>query len=336
MISRSTSMYSKNNNAPFLLRPAGQDYLWGGNRLNEDFSKNMNMTPLAETWECSVHPDGESTVASGIYDGQRLSAVLLQHPEYMGTHPGSTLPILIKLIDAKKDLSVQVHPADDYALLFEGQLGKTEMWYVIEATKDAKLVYGFSRDVSKIEIERAVKEHRIEKYLQFVPIKKDDVFYVPSGTVHAICAGALVAEVQQNSNVTYRLFDYDRTDRTGEKRELHVNKALDVTNFSASPEPRQPLRVKKFGRGYALELLCRCKYFQVERMLLNTARVKKMAELQTGANSFMVLFCTDGCGTICWENGGILNFFRGDCIFIPANSVELKLHGQAQLLRVGC
>lgn len=336
MISKNTNLKINTINTPFLLKPVGKDYLWGGNKLNEDFSKNINIIPLAETWECSVHPDGESVVAGGIYDGQKLSAVLEQHPEYMGTHPGSTLPILIKLIDAKKDLSVQVHPDDDYALEYEGQLGKTEMWYVMEAEKDAKLVYGFSRDVSKEEIERAVVENRIEKYLQFVPIKKDDVFYIPSGTVHAICAGALIAEVQQNSNVTYRLYDYNRVDKTGKKRELHVSKALDVANFTASPEPRQPLRVKKFRKGNATELLCRCKYFQVERMLLNTERVRTMAELQTGANSFEVLLCTDGCGTIYWENGGMLNFYRGDCIFIPANSVELNLHGQAQILRIGC
>ena len=336
MISKNTNLNTHTNNTPFLLKPLGKDYLWGGNKLNEDFSKNINMIPLAETWECSVHPDGESIVPGGIYDGQKLSAVLEHHPEYMGTHPGSVFPILIKLIDAKQDLSVQVHPDDDYALEHEGQLGKTEMWYIMEAAKDAKLVYGFSRDVSKEEIERAVVEDRIEKYLQFVPIKKDDVFYIPSGTVHAICAGALIAEVQQNSNVTYRLYDYNRVDKTGKKRELHVNKALDVANFTASPEPRQPLRVKKFKKGYATELLCRCKYFQVERMLLNTERVRTMAELQTGSNSFEVLLCTDGCGTIYWENGGMLNFYRGDCIFIPANSVELKLQGQAQILRIGC
>lgn len=324
---------------PFLLKPAGKDYLWGGNRLNDDFSKGMDLSPLAETWECSTHPDGPSTVASGEHEGKLLSQVLKEHPEYLGTHPRTEgeLPILIKLIDAKKDLSVQVHPDDAYAMEHEnGSLGKTEMWYVLDASKDAKLIYGFYHDMDKQVLRNSLERGTVEKYLQKVKIKKDDVFYIESGKVHAIGAGALIAEIQESSNLTYRMYDYNRIDKNGEKRQLHIEKALDVADLKGSAEPRQPMRVLKYQPGCALELLCRCKYFQVERQLINTERCRQMADFQTGSNSFQVLLCTRGCGVLFGEDGEFINFFKGDCIFIPANSIPMKLHGKAQLLKVSC
>ena len=195
---------------PFLLRPSGKDYLWGGSRLNDEFEKEMNLSPLAETWECSTHPDGPSYVVGGEFDGMKLKEVLKEHPEYLGErHKGAEdLPILIKFIDAKKDLSVQVHPSDQYARVHEnGQLGKTEMWYVLDAGKDAKLVYGLKQDSSKNEIRNAVADGTVMNYLQQVPVKKDDLFFIEAGMIHAIGAGALVAEIQENSNLTYRLYD---------------------------------------------------------------------------------------------------------------------------------
>ena len=181
---------------PFLLKPAGKDYLWGGSRLKDDFSKDMDLTPLAETWECSTHPDGPSIVASGVYEGRLLSEVLNRHPEYMGTHPKTDggLPILIKFIDARKDLSVQVHPDDEYAREHEhGSLGKTEMWYVLDAAKDAKLVYGFYHDISREKLKKSLEDGTVERYLQKVKVQKDDLFYIEPGTVHAIGAGTLPA-----------------------------------------------------------------------------------------------------------------------------------------------
>ena len=334
-----TSRNSLSKTRPFLLKPAAKDYLWGGNRLNEDFSKNIEIEPLAETWECSTHPDGPSVVSGGIYDGMLLTEVLSDHPEYLGTHPRTKgeLPILIKFIDAKKDLSVQVHPSDEYAFKHEnGQLGKTEMWYVLDASKDAELVYGFRRDMTVEKLKKNLEEGTVEKYLQKVPVKKDDVFYIEAGTVHAIGAGALIAEIQENSNLTYRMFDYNRRDKNGNLRELHIDKALQVVNLESSAEPKQPMRVFKYRCGYASELLCRCKYFEVERWLLNTERYKGMADIQSGSNSFVVLLCTNGCGSLIEDDGETINFFKGDCIFIPANSVPMKLHGNAKLLKVNC
>lgn len=329
---------------PFLLKPAAKDYLWGGSRLNDDFAKGIDMTPLAETWECSTHPDGPSVISSGEFEGMELAELLKRFPEFLGTHPLSNpylqkgeLPILIKFIDAKKDLSVQVHPDDAYARKVEHELfGKTEMWYVLDAAKDAKLVYGFYHDMDKEKLRCSLEQGTVEKYLQKVKVHKDDVFFIESGTVHAIGAGALIAEIQENSNLTYRMFDYNRRDKNGNLRELHVDKALDVVNLKKSSEPRQPLRLLKYQRGWATELLCRCQYFQVERMLLNTEACREMADFQTNESSFQVLLCTSGCGLLMYGGTGALQFFKGDCIFVPAGSVPIKIHGNAQLLKVVC
>ena len=323
-------------NRPFLLKPAGKDYLWGGNRLNDDFTKGIPLSPLAVTWECSTHPDGPSKAASGEFAGKSLSEVLRSHPEFLGTHPKTAgeLPILIKFIDAKKDLSVQVHPTDAYAAEHEnGQLGKTEMWYVLDAAKDTSLVYGLKTAVDKEKFRAAIEEGTVEKYLQKVPAKKNDLFYIEAGTIHAIGSGALVAEIQESSNLTYRIYDYDRVDKNGKKRELHIDKALEAASLEASTEPRQPLRVLKYRKGCASELLCRCKYFEVYRMIVNTERCRELVSYQADSASFRVLLCTDGCGAIQFEDE-MLRFFKGDCIFIPADSVKLRIHGQAQFLAV--
>ena len=279
----------QNKNKPLLLRPSGKDYLWGGSRLNDEFEKNIDLTPLAETWECSTHPDGPSYVVGGAFDGQELAEVLRAHPEYLGErHKGeNALPILIKFIDAKKDLSVQVHPTDAYAQEHEnGQLGKTEMWYVLDAGREAKLVYGLKQNCTKAEMRRAI----------------------------------------------YRLYDYDRVDKDGKKRELHIDKALDVANLKGSAEPKQPLRVLKYRQGVASELLTRCKYFEVYRMIVNTERRQKV-HYRADEIAFRVLLCVNGCGTISYE-GGNLPFYKGDCIFVPADSEMLTIHGQAQFLDV--
>lgn len=324
---------------PFLLKPAGKECLWGGSRLKDDFSKTSDLDPLGESWECSTHPEGPSTVSGGEHDGRLLTDVLMEHPEYLGTHPRTRgeLPILIKLIDAKEDLSVQVHPDDDYAREHEnGSLGKTEMWYVLEATKNAKLTYGLYHDTDRETLRRSIANGTVEKYLQKVPVKKDDLFYIPAGTIHAIGAGILLAEIQESSNLTYRLYDYDRVDKNGEKRALHIDKALEVADLKGSLEPVQPLRVLKYQQGCASELLCRCKYFQVERLLVNTERCRSMVDFCTDSLSFRTLLCVRGCGTIFFGENETIHFFKGDCIFVPANSVSMKIHGNAQILKVSC
>lgn len=335
-----TNKNSLSKNKPFLLQPVGKDYLWGGNRLNDDFSKGIDLHPLAETWECSTHPDGPSTVASGPFAGQTLREVLHKHPEYLGSHPHTQdgeLPVLIKFIDAKRDLSVQVHPSDEYAMQYEnGQSGKSEMWYVLDAADGAELIYGFNRPIDKETLRQSLENGTVEHYLQRVQIHKDDVFYIQAGTVHAIGAGALIAEIQESSNLTYRMYDYGRVDKDGKPRTLHIDRALDVARLDGGENPRQPMRVLKYTPGCASELLCRCKYFVVERMLINTKRIRQMSAVSTGENSFQVFLCVDGCGVAFPDGGEALPFFRGDCLFLPANSVSVRLHGCAQLLKVSC
>lgn len=325
-----------NANKPFLLTPAAKDYLWGGSRLNDDFNLGIPESSLAEAWVCSTHPDGVSLVPSG----QSLNTILMENPDWLGSHVLQTtegkpeLPILVKLIDAKNDLSVQVHPDDDYARERENQWGKTEMWYVLAAHTGSSLVYGFNKDVTDTEVRERIGDRNIGTLLNHVTVHKDDVFYIESGIVHAIGAGCLIAEIQESSNVTYRFYDYDRVDKHGKKRKLHIEKALDVAKLKSSAIPRQPLRVLKYKPGYASELLARCRYFQVERLLLNTED-RKLADYKTGSNSFHALLCVDGCGVL-FGDGVILNFFKGDCFFVPADSISLQIHGKAQLLDVSC
>lgn len=331
---------------PLKLKPVAKDYLWGGSRLNDDFSLGLETNPLAEAWVCSTHMDGESVASAG----ESLRVVLSNHPEWLGTHALALtenrpeLPILVKLIDARKDLSVQVHPDDKYAGKFEnGSLGKIEMWYVLDAKRDSELVYGFNQDMTADRVREELCAGRISCYLNHVKVHRNDVFMVNPGIVHAIGAGCLIAEIQESSNLTYRLYDYDRRDRSGNKRELHINKALSVANLKSNISPRQPMRVLKYRNGCASELLARCKYFQVERMLLNTETQRELISFQTKANSFHALLCVDGCGSISAADVDdvrperfMLNFFKGDCIFVPAESIPLKLHGKAQLLDVSC
>lgn len=349
MTKRNTTLISKDSLGevniasvlqPFLLKPACKDYLWGGKRLEKEFGKNYGISPLAETWECSVHPDGVSIIDSGVLKGLPLDVAIKKYPSMLGTHPRAIcgegeLPVLIKLIDAGQAASVQVHPDDEYARIYEnGENGKTEMWYILDAAKEARLVYGFQQRMDRETIKKAVNEDCIEKYLQKVPVQKDDVFYIAPGQVHAIGEGILLAEIQQNSNITYRLYDYKREDQNGNLRELHLDKALEVANLQRSEEPHQPMRVLKYQPGCATELLCRCKYFQVERMLINVQSAVGADMVTVGKESFVILLCIEGEGEL--ESNNKLEIKKGNCVFVPADCGQLKLKGKMQLLKIRC
>lgn len=339
MINKNTRLSCENPQRPepFLLKPATKHHLWGGRRLSDEFCKETDCFPLAETWECSTHLNGSSIADSGCFSGIPLAEIIQEHPEFLGTHPRTIggLPILIKLIDAKQDLSIQVHPDDAYAAVYEnGQLGKSEMWYVLDAAPGAELIYGLCHDMDKASLRQSTKDGTIEKYIQKIPVQKDDVFYVAAGTIHAIGAGVLIAEIQESSDLTYRLYDYHRIGQDGKERELHIEKALEVSCLHRQELPRQSLRVLQYQRGYASELLCRCQYFEVHRMLLNTERCRSLVSYRADSLSFRVLLCIQGCGAFQIGNGSTLLFFKGDCIFFPADSVEVYLHGKAQFLDV--
>lgn len=318
-----------------LLRPSGKDYIWGGTRLKREFGKAaLPQDPLAETWECSTHPDGPSWVASGPERGLTLGEWLAEHPDYLGSSPSVSggIPVLVKFIDARENLSVQVHPDDAYAAREEnGQAGKTEMWYVVDAEPGAKLVFGLNRETSREELRASIGRGTLEQYLNYVPVRRDDIFFIPSGTIHAIGRGVIIAEIQQNSNLTYRLYDYGRLGKDGRPRQLHVEKALAVADLSGSQDVRQQLRLLRYRPGFAQESLSRCRYFAVDRCLLNAdgIAVKPLPE------SFRVLLCLEGAGEM-QEAGERLPFRKGDTLFIPATASELTLSGRAEFLLVRC
>lgn len=318
----------------FKLNPAGKDYLWGGTRLREEYGKNIDMTSLAETWECSVHPDGPSGIANGEFKGKSLAEVLQQHPEYLGTKVSNNeFPILMKFIDAKKDLSVQVHPDDEYAHEHEHQNGKTEMWYVIDAEEGASLIYGFQHKVTEEILRKAVKTRTLDKHLQKVQVHKGDVYYVPAGTVHGIGAGILVAEIQESSNVTYRVYDYDREDKNGNKRELHFDKAIQVMDMDVAPDAGQKPRMVKHYPGCSRELLCRCKYFEVERI-----QVTKGFSFSVMDSSFQVMMCLEGYGQVETMDADVkpVRFSKGETLFLPAGIGRCITLGETTILKIRC
>lgn len=314
--------------------PAGKNYLWGGTRLRDEYGKKIDLTPLAETWECSVHPDGPSYIGNGDHKGRVLSDVLKEHPEYIGTKvKDGKLPVLVKFIDAKKDLSVQVHPDDEYAREHEGDNGKTEMWYVIDADEGASLIYGFRHKVTEDIIRKAVATGTLDKHLEKVPVHPGDTFYVPAGTVHGIGAGILVAEIQESSNVTYRVYDYDRVDKNGKKRELHLDKALQVMDMNIAPEIQHKPRMIKYYPGCSKELLCRCKYFETERI-----RVTKGFTFSVMHTSFQVLMCLDGYGEVQTMDSELkpVRFSKGETLFLPAGLGKCLIIGDVEVIKVRC
>ena len=319
----------------FLLKPTGKDYIWGGTRLKTEFGKAfLREDPLAESWECSVHPDGPSFVDSGSEKGKSLAELLAEHPDYLGTTPSveasGTLPILAKLIDVKADLSVQVHPDDDYANRMEnGQAGKTELWYVVDAEPGAQIVFGLNRNITREELRNSLTDGTVERYLNYIPVQSGDVFFITAGTIHAICKGVLIAEIQQNSNLTYRMYDYGRLGKDGKPRPLHIEKAMDVVKLFGSHPLRQPKRILRRSAGFVHELLCSSPYFQVDRCLLNASDIT----LEALPESFRVLLCLSGKGTL-REGSESLTFEKGQTVFIPATATDLTLSGDTTFLLI--
>ncbi len=308
---------------PVKLSPAFKDYLWGGVRLKTEFHKQSDLTPLAESWELSAHRDGQSMVTTGACAGLPLTDyIAAMGKEALGTacQKYDYFPLLIKLIDAKGDLSVQVHPSDEYALAHEGEYGKTEMWYILDCEEGAALYYGFAEDTTRAEYEAAIREGRLTDILNRVPVKRGDVFFIPAGTVHAIGAGILICEIQQNSNTTYRVYDYNRRDKNGNLRPLHVEKALAVSDLSKSPE----LPAIPDGEDV---LLAACGYFEVRRL-----RFGGEGAITATGESFTALTVTEGEGVLA-HDGGEIPFRKGDTLFIPAQENTFGVTGTCEMIQ---
>ncbi len=297
------------------LKPALKDYLWGGIRLKTEYKMESDLEKVAEAWVLSTHKDGPGIVLNGDLKGKTLiEAVEAFGKECLGENGKkfSYFPILIKLIDAKDDLSVQVHPDDEYALGVEGEYGKTEMWYIVDCDEGATLYYGFNEEITKEQFRQKIADNTITDVLNKVPVKKGDVFFIPSGTIHAIGKGILIAEIQQNSNTTYRVSDYGRLGADGKPRPLHIDKAVEVTNLT--PPPQQT--------DLTDGTLAECEYFNVK--IYNTNNVKS---INIGAESFSALLCLEG--EVSFDG---VTLKKGDCAFIPANRGEITFDGTATII----
>lgn len=305
---------------PIKLVAPCKDYVWGGNRLREDFFKVSDKDRIAETWELSCHPDGESVIANGEFKGKTLSEYVkvCGNSVLGGNFKGRDFPILIKFIDAKDNLSVQVHPNDEYAKRVENSLGKTEMWYVIDCEEGATLVCGFKGNPSKEEVRKRIEDGTIMEVLNSVPVKKGDVFFIEAGTVHAIGKNILIAEIQQNSNTTYRLYDF------GRGREVHIDKSLDVIDTSLGKATPQYDTVLK--QGYSTRKLIECDYFKTTLI-----RVSTEITLSVQGDTFQSLIFLDGEGTLKYH-GGEISVRKGDSIFLPANFGEYTISGKVEYI----
>ena len=305
-----------------------KDYLWGGTRLRDEYGKETQLTKIAESWELACHKDGRSVIANGAAAGQTLADWLADAgADALGTRAAKFpyFPLLIKLIDAHDDLSVQVHPNDDYALRVAGEFGKTELWYVVEAAPGAELLYGFAHEISKEEFARRIADNTLLDVVRHVPVQKGDVFFIPAGTLHAIGKGILICEIQQNSNTTYRIYDYGRVGADGKPRDLHIEKALDVTALAPAPAHACGNEVDLFA-GARARLLAACDYFTVYHLVVDGG-----CEFTVSEDSFQCLTALSGSMQLRSETDE-LSIEKGESVFLPANLGQCALKGTGELI----
>lgn len=304
------------------LNPVFKDYIWGGTKLRDDYGFKSSLEKLAEGWMLSCHKDGENTVLNGEFKNKTLSLVVKENPEFLGENGKKYeyFPILIKLIDAKNDLSVQVHPDNEYAMRVEKEYGKTECWYILDCDEDAELIYGFNRNLTSDEFRKSVEDNTFMDAVNKVKVKKGDLFFIEAGTLHAIGKGILLAEIQQNSNTTYRVYDYGRLGADGKPRELHTEKAIDVTICTPPTRDTNPEGELITGNGYSEQLLTKCDLFNVKKISV-TNEYSDFAD----EKSFVSVLITDGNGTI-----DDIEIKKGDSLFIPANYGEFKICGNIE------
>lgn len=301
-----------------------KDYLWGGDRLLKKYGFESDKDIAAEAWVLSCHKDGPSTIVNGEFAGKELRDVLTK--EMMGTNCDKfdKFPILTKLIDAKDNLSLQVHPSDDTADKEKGEEGKTESWYIADCDEGAELIYGFKEDITKEEFIESVNNGTFIDKVNRVKVKKGECYHIEAGTLHAICKGIFLVEVQQNSNTTFRVFDYNRVGADGKQRELHVEQALRVINYKK--QQTVTFSGEENTADYSKKLLSECEFY-------NFCELKTHSKYMSVADksTFVSYVCIEGEGEIsCSENTVYLK--PGDCVFIPAGTGEFNVDGNMTLL----
>lgn len=312
---------------PLFFKPVYKTTIWGGRNFKRVFNRNIPDGKIAESWEICCHKNGTSIIDNGSLKGKTLQYIFENYKEdLIGSkfEKYNRFPLLIKFIDANDRLSVQVHPGNDYALKYEGDFGKTEMWYVIDAKKDAKLICGTKEGTNRENFRKAIEGGNIEGYLNFINVKKGDCIYIPSGTVHAIMDGLLIAEIQQNSDITYRVYDWGRVDKNGKSRELHVDKALDVINFNYKSTIIKP--VISIFSGYKIEKLVENNYFTTNKIIINGIYNDKTIDL------FYTFVCVEGTGKLKYEDI-VYEIKAGESFLIPACLGSFSISGNLSLLK---
>jgi mannose-6-phosphate isomerase len=313
---------------PLLFKPIFKERIWGGTKLKEVLNKSFDGSQIGESWELSTVENDISVVANGAFEGLNLYQLIEKYPtEVLGIKSiqyfGNKFPLLFKFIDAKEDLSIQVHPNDALAKERHNSFGKTEMWYVMQADDNARLVVGFKDKTNKKDYQEHIENKTLVTILNETPVKKGDAFFLETGTVHAIGAGVLIAEIQQTSDITYRLYDWDRVDASGMSRELHTDLALDAINF----EPTNTKLNYDVAKNKSVNLV-ECPFFKT-----NILQISERYNWKKTKESFTVLMCTEGSFTI-----NMLHFQsefkKGDTVLIPAIIDSFEIIGEATLLEI--
>ncbi len=311
------------------LKPAIKDYLWGGRRLVEEYNKESDLDKVAESWEMSNHKDGSSIIINGKYAGVSFREYLEKEGKKVwgeNCDKYNNFPVMIKFIDAKQALSIQVHPDDDYALKYEGEFGKNEFWYVLDAEPGAFLYYGVNEEMTKAQFKERIENGTICDYLKKVEVKRGDCFLIEAGTIHAIGAGTVIAEIQQCSNSTYRVYDFGRVGVDGKPRELHIDKAVDVTNLKPSGKNGEAEGESIDYKSYASKLLTNNEYFTCTKYDVNGD-----VTLNATNSSFDSVIIIEGNGKIVSDSQQF-KVRKGDSFFIPAGYGSYTISGNVSLI----
>lgn len=309
---------------PMFLEPVYKNYIWGGTRIKNNLQKNTPYEKTAESWEISANKNGQTIIKNGAYKGKTITELFNSNLKdtIFGTkcNEMDVFPLLIKFIDAENNLSVQVHPDDEYAKKFENDIGKTEMWYIMDCQDNCELILGLDEKVTNENKSELLTQKNIEGYLKKVKIHKGDIIYIPSGTVHAILSGAFICEIQQNSDITYRLYDWNRVGADGKPRELHLQKALDVikvktdASINTTPSIEGKHRILEFSK------------FKVDKIKVNNEFTDTINN-----ESFCTMNVVNGKGTLIYKEG-TFELKIGDGFILPANLGEYKIQGNLEIL----
>jgi mannose-6-phosphate isomerase len=313
---------------PFTFEPIVKERIWGGTKLKTYLNKSIPSDTIGESWELSTVPNDVSVVNNGFLKGKNVNEIIELYPnEFLGSEVlerfGTEFPLLFKFIDAKQDLSIQVHPNDALAKKRHNSFGKTEMWYVMQADENARLIVGFKHNSTPDEYKKALERNELIPILNEVEVKVGDVFFLETGTIHAIGAGIVIAEIQQTSDITYRVYDFDRVDALGNKRELHTEMALEALNYNTTEA-----YIDYQSKVNTSNKVVHCDYFKT-----NIIPLQEMYHWKKTKEAFTVLMCTEGTFDLQFNNE-VSHFKMGDTVLLPAVLEEVYLNGTASLLEI--